>query len=76
MFYVVSIQNLGETTAQSIFAYEDRKEAFSAYHSTLASNYVSDAVKGFCTMVLNEHGGTEAREYYDKPVVVEEITEE
>lgn len=72
MFYVVSIQNLGETTAQSIFAYEDRKEAFSAYHSTLASNYVSDALKAFCTMVINEHGGIEAREYYEKPV---EITE-
>lgn len=77
MYFVISIQNLGEQTAQSIFAYSSKKEAMSVYHSTLASNYVSDALKGFCTMVVNEHGGTEAREYYDEPVeVAEETTEE
>lgn len=75
MYYVVSIQNLGETTAQNIFAYEGRKKALSEYHSILASNYVAEALKGFAVAVLNEHGGTEIKEYYDEPVV-EEITEE
>lgn len=75
MYYVVSIQNLGETTAQNISAYGGRKKALSEYHSTLASNYVSDNLKGFAVAVLNEHGGTEIKEYYDEPVV-EEITEE
>lgn len=75
MYFVVNIQKLEGQTAQSIFAYADRKEAMSVYHSTLASNYVSDALLGFSVAVLNEHLGTEIREYYDKPVV-EEITEE
>ena len=76
MYFVVNIQKLEGQTAQSIFAYADKKEALSVYHSTLASNYVSDALLGFAVAVLNEHGGTEIKEFFDAPVVVEEITEE
>lgn len=67
MYYLISIQKLEETTAQSIFAYEDKTSAMSAYHSTLASNYASTTLNGFCVMVINEHGGTEIREYWEKP---------
>ena len=76
MYFVINIQKLEGQTAQNVSAYENKKEALSVYHSTLASNYVSDALLGFAVAVLNEHGGTEIKEYYDEPVVVEEVTEE
>ena len=70
-YYVVSIQNFkAGSYAQSIFAYDTREEALSVYHSTLASNYVSDALSGFCVMVINGHGGTEVREYWEEPIPV------
>lgn len=68
-YFVISIQNLKSgSTAQSIFAYDTREEALSVYHSTLASNYISESLSGFCTMVINSHGGTEVREFWDAPV--------
>ena len=70
MFFLISIQK--EKTgsfAQAIFQYANRSDAMSAYHSTLASNYISEALDGFCTMVINEHGGTEIKEYYYAPVI-------
>ena len=65
-YYVVSIQIMkDETQAQSIVAYDDKKSALSAYHSTLASNYISETLKAFSVVCLNYHGGTEAREYWE-----------
>ena len=66
-FFVISIQTTEETTSQSIFAYDTKEEALSAYHSTLASDYIATALIAFCAMVVNEHGGTEVREYWEKP---------
>lgn len=66
-YFVISIQRQGELTPCSIAAYDTKEEAFSVYHSILASNYVAEALDGFCTMVINEHGGTESKEYWEKP---------
>ena len=70
-YYVISIQKTDSGNAQSIFAYDSRDEALSAYHSTLASNYVSSVLNGFCVILMNEHGGTELKEYWDKPIINE-----
>jgi len=67
MFYVVSTQTVGETHPCSIFAFETKEEAMSRYHSTLASDYVAENLDAFAVAVLNEHGGTEVREYWEKP---------
>ena len=67
MFYVVSMQTVGETHPCSIFAFETKELALSNYHSTLASNYVAENLDAFAVAVLNEHGGTEVREYWEKP---------
>lgn len=81
MFYVISIQTVGETHPCSIFAFPTKEEAMSNYHSTLASNYIS-TLDAFSTVVLNEHGGTEVKEYWEKPVpepnadTAEEVPEE
>ena len=67
-FYVISIQKTADTNPVGIFAYPDKESALAAYHSTLFSNYSNVGnLTSFCTMVINEHGGTEAREYWEKP---------
>lgn len=71
-YFVVSIQKVGETAPTSIFAYNSEKEAYSAYHATLASNYISDVLDGFSVAILNEHGGTEIKEYWEETINPEE----
>lgn len=66
-YFVINIQKTDESTIQSIFSYTSKEEALSTYHNTLASNYVSSTLRSFCVMLINEHGGTELKEYYQKP---------
>lgn len=70
MFFLISIQKAktGEVT-QAIFQYSNRTDAMSAYHSTLASDYISENLDGFCVEVINEHGGIEVKEFYYTPVI-------
>lgn len=71
-YYLIHIQIMNDgTQAQSVFAYDDRTSAISAFHSTLASDYASQSLKAFTAMVINYHGGTEAREYWDAPAPVD-----
>lgn len=64
MYYVVSIQIMkDDTQAQSIFAYESLEDALSAYHSTMASNYLSTTLKSCSCMVCNEICGVIKTEY-------------
>lgn len=65
-YFVVSIQQVGETTPTTINGYETKEAALSAYHSTLASNYISETLDAFTVVLLNGHGGTELREYWEK----------
>ena len=74
-YYVVSIQKTENSNPISITGYESRDDAMSAYHSTLASNYLSDVLVSFAVLLLNEHGGTEAREFWAAPIP-EELPEE
>lgn len=66
-YYVISIQVIGETKAQSIFAYDSEKEALSAYYGTLASNYASETLTGFCVMLINGFGVVIRSDNYYKP---------
>ena len=66
-FYVVSIQKTDDSNPISITGYETRESAMSAYHSTLASNYLSESLVSFAVMVINDHAGVEAREYWEEP---------
>ena len=66
MYYIVSIQKMkDETRAQSVFGYATKEEALSVYHSTLASNYISETLALFAVSLLNEHGAVEAHEYWE-----------
>lgn len=67
-YYMLSILTTSGGTSQTAYGYTTREAALSAYHSTLANNYASTVLLGFCTVLLNQHGGTEAREYWEKPI--------
>lgn len=66
-YFVVSIQMIGTTAPCTINSYDTFEGACSAYHSVLASNYISETLDGFSVVLLNEHGATEMKEYWVKP---------
>ena len=74
-YFLTSIQTIGDSSPVSTFAYNTLKEALSAYHATLASDYIA-SLDGFACVVLNEHGGTEAKEYWEKTPVPNPPAEE
>ena len=63
VFYVVNIQETAEGTPVSISAYDNKDNAYSAYHSELASNYASQVLTEFTVFVLNAHGAQETNMY-------------
>ena len=67
-YYVVTMMKEGSSNPCSIFGYNTREEACSVYHNTLASAYVSATLDAFSVVLLNEHGGTEMREYWERPM--------
>ena len=65
-YRVIELQTTKEgIDAQAITAYEEKNNALMAYHQALASCYASESLQAFCVMVVNFHGGVEARDYYD-----------
>jgi len=65
MYIIQEIQTTGTQTALlPAVTYSDRNEAESAYHSKLASAAVS-AVTVHTVVLLDEHGNTVRREYYE-----------
>ena len=68
-FYSINIQQPtgAEETVQTIFVYNTKEEALSVYHQNLAYNYTVGTLDAFSCMVINEHGGTEIKEYWEKP---------
>ena len=62
MYLVVNFQKLGDVnTAQSVFPYATSAKARSAYHQTIASNYVSledtnNALSGFLVCLIDSRG--------------------
>lgn len=65
-YFVISIQKIGTTNIQSIYAYNTKEEALSVYHNTLASNYASTTLDFFSVIVLNQYGITEVMEYWER----------
>lgn len=54
-YYLISIQEVDGANPMAITGYSTKAEAYSAYHSTLASNYVAN-IDSFVTMIINDFG--------------------
>ena len=63
MYILVELQTNGGQTANIVTSFEDRLEAFSAYHSVLASAAVS-SVETHAAVLLDERGNLIQREFY------------
>lgn len=62
MLYLVTIQKLKDgSNPISIFSYNE-SEAFSAYHSTLASCYANSNLSYFCVSLIDELGNSRMTE--------------
>lgn len=73
-YFLVSIQTLSTgQTPSSIAGYSALEDAISAYHATLASNYISN-LNGFTVMIIDQNGVIYKKESYIKPEP-EEVTE-
>lgn len=63
-YFLISLQTLtdGQTPA-SIIGYDSLEAATSAFHQTLASNYVSD-LDGFTVQIMDQTGVVYKKESY------------
>lgn len=66
-YYLISIQKLNDdTNPVSIFGYDSQEAVLSAYHSTLASNYVNyeaGTLLYFCTSIIDEQSNVLQKEH-------------
>ena len=66
-YYLISIQKLSDGTSPvGIYGYDTQEAVLSAYHSTLASNYVNyeaGTLLYFCTSIIDEQSNVLQKEH-------------
>lgn len=69
MYYEIEIQVAKEgTESKGIYSYTDKDSAVAVFHQKMASGMQNANLKSVLNMVINEHGGTEVREFWLAPV--------
>lgn len=64
-YYLINIQFINDgSNPCSIFGYDSRDSALSAFHSILASNYANDNLIKFEVMLITEFGKVEKQEFW------------
>lgn len=81
-FYEIEIQvDKDGKESKGMYTYEDenpkvaRDKAVAVYHQKMASGMQAGTLKSVLNVVLNEHGGTEVRERWEKYEEPEELNE-
>ena len=66
MYYVVRVKRLKDGTEKKseLMSYETRQEALAKFHTNMGTDMVDDTLIGSMCVVLNEHGGTEIKDYW------------
>jgi hypothetical protein len=79
-FYEIEIQvDKDGKESKGIYTYEDdnpivaRDKAVAVFHQKMASGMQSTALKSVLNMVVNEHGGTEVKEYWNAENAAESL---
>lgn len=66
-YYLISIQKLADgTNPIGIYGYDTQEAVLSAYHSTLASNYVNyeaGTLEYFCVSIMDEQSNILQKEH-------------
>lgn len=72
MYYEIEIQTNNEgQESKGMYSYESRDQAISVFHQKMASGMTAGLagnLKKVLNMVINEHGGTEIKEFWVAPV--------
>lgn len=72
MYYEIEIQTDKEgKDSKGIYSYETRDEALKVFHQKMASGItagLSGTLSKVLNMIINEHGGTEVKEFWQAPV--------
>lgn len=72
MYYEIEIQTPVEgQESKGIYSYESKDQAIVVFHQKMASGITAGLAGNLSkvlNMVINEHGGTEVREFWEVPV--------
>lgn len=69
MYYEIEIQVTKEgTESKGIYSYDNKDSAVATFHQKMASGMKNTNLKSVLNMVVNEHGGTEVKEFWLAPV--------
>lgn len=68
MYYEIEIQVSKEgEESKGMYSYDSKDKAVAVFHQKMASGMQNQDLKSVLNMVINEHGGTEIREYWTAP---------
>ena len=69
MYYEIEIQvsKAGEES-KGMYSYDSKDKAVAVFHQKMASGMQNANLKSVLNMVINEHGGTEVKEFWLAPV--------
>lgn len=66
-FYEIEIQiDKDGKESKGMYSYDTRDKAIAVFHQKMASGMQSTALNAVLNVVLNEHGGTEVKEYWER----------
>lgn len=76
-YYLVEIsEGDAKIKGKSIYEYDTKNEAIATFHSKLGTAMKSDLYTRELVMVIDSFGNVIKKEVYEKPVPVEEATED
>lgn len=52
--------------SKGMYSYDSKDKAVAVFHQKMASGMQSTGLKAVLNMVINEHGGTEVKEYWER----------
>lgn len=68
-YYEIEIQvNKEGTESKGMYSYDSKDKAVAVFHQKMASGMNNENLATVLNMVINEHGGTEVREYFERQV--------
>lgn len=69
MYYEIEIQvNKEGEESKGMYSYDSKDKAVAVFHQKMASGMQNTNLKSVLNMVINEHGGTEVKEFWLAPV--------
>ena len=69
MYYLIEKSTTSSGVAKAFTDKSDLTQAQMAFHQTIASAMANSAVQNILVMVIDERGGTQNYEYWERPIL-------